>query len=332
MMTPIAVLDVLLLDVGHGSCALAIAESRTIVIDGAPGVVLLETLEAEGIAEIDAVLISHADEDHIGGIVELLNQGSIRVKRVLANPDSSKATAAWRDLRAAVSDAMKRGTALLPSLTTNDSAALSSDDMIVDVLHPNPVAALGAAGGSDTAGRRMTSNSMSAVVRIRSRDGASILLTGDLDRNGLDNAVEDGANLSADALVFPHHGGLCGDTDVEGFTDEVAARVDPEVVLFSIDRVRYGLPREDVMAAIRKRQIAHVACTQLSQKCAAELPATDDQLEDIPAKGRQLGQCCAGSIRLDLATSRPRIYRNRELHARFVGRAAPTALCVPAAL
>ena len=56
--------SVSVLDVGHGNCAVVL-DDRTVVVDAGPGATLLEFLQNEGVTEVEVVLISHADEDHI---------------------------------------------------------------------------------------------------------------------------------------------------------------------------------------------------------------------------------------------------------------------------
>ncbi|BBC26949.1 MBL fold metallo-hydrolase [Pseudanabaena sp. ABRG5-3] len=68
--------DLLILDVGQGNCTLLRNTEGTIVIDCPSGTTLIETIEELKIQEISHLLISHADEDHIGGISTLLRNPS----------------------------------------------------------------------------------------------------------------------------------------------------------------------------------------------------------------------------------------------------------------
>ena len=67
--------ELLILDIGHGNCAILRDTLAVTVIDcGYDGVTLIETLERLGINAVDNVIISHADIDHIGGLVPLVHQ------------------------------------------------------------------------------------------------------------------------------------------------------------------------------------------------------------------------------------------------------------------
>ena len=39
-----------------------------VIVDTGPGSALLEYLVGRGITEVEAVILSHADQDHIGGL------------------------------------------------------------------------------------------------------------------------------------------------------------------------------------------------------------------------------------------------------------------------
>ena len=67
------------LDVGHGSCAVLLDSDGVVVIDAGPGSTLLEFLLEQGVSHVHVVLISHADEDHIAGLVALVACDDIQI-------------------------------------------------------------------------------------------------------------------------------------------------------------------------------------------------------------------------------------------------------------
>jgi competence protein ComEC len=81
-----------ILDVGHGNCAILHDDEGTIVIDGGRSQTLLQFLQAEELLSIDAILVSHADDDHLGGIIEVLLARNIEVQRIFLNPDALRRT------------------------------------------------------------------------------------------------------------------------------------------------------------------------------------------------------------------------------------------------
>ncbi|RKZ63434.1 MAG: MBL fold protein, partial [Candidatus Parabeggiatoa sp. nov. 3] len=73
------------LDVGHGNSTVLVDTDGVIVIDAGPKTKLLEFLLDHNIHEIDVLLLSHADKDHIAGVIGLLASEEIRLKRVYLN-------------------------------------------------------------------------------------------------------------------------------------------------------------------------------------------------------------------------------------------------------
>ncbi len=80
--------ELIILDVGHGNCAILQDSNAVTVIDCPQRSMLVDTLERLGIETIDHILISHSDLDHAGGLTTLLDE--ITVRNVYINPDANK--------------------------------------------------------------------------------------------------------------------------------------------------------------------------------------------------------------------------------------------------
>lgn len=322
--------ELTILDVGHGNCAVATDNDGVVIFDAATGNTLVEFLEERGLTEIEAVLISHADADHIGGVLPLLLHSSIYVRRIYLNPDVSKTTAIWQDFRHALADARKRkGTEVQTQLTTTSSKELTRGEVGIEILAPTPEIAASGSGGQDLKGRPLTPNSMSVAVRIMTGDLPQVLFLGDLDEVGLENLLVESPRPKARVLVFPHHGGLPGRTDAFQFARRLCELVEPEMVIFSIGRGKHGTPHPEIVRGVLSASPqAHIACTQLSERCAGSLPPSPSHhLNDRPARGRLKNSCCAGTIVVRLAKSIEYTPEASE-HRAFVMTEAPTALCL----
>ena len=130
--------ELLILDVGHGNCAVLNDTAGVIIIDCAPGTTLKETLEQLGITEISRLLISHADEDHVAGLIGLLQDPQISVKHVYINPDAMKRSDIWYDVRVALAEARKtKPTEVHPHLTMELTGSLDAGQVHVEVLAPS---------------------------------------------------------------------------------------------------------------------------------------------------------------------------------------------------
>jgi competence protein ComEC len=311
--------ELIILDVGHGNCALIKDANNVIVIDCPPGGILSETLEHLFIQEILHILISHSDADHIGGIIELLADENIKIHNVHLNPDAIKRSELWLDVRSALKDAQKRGTKVSTELTTAKTGSLNIGFVNIEVIAPTPELILGGAGGTDFRGKKLTSNSVSAVIGIVHNEHRIAILAGDIDQVGFENLIQDSTSLNADILIFPHHGGKPGSADPKTFAQSFCSFFKPKLIIFSIDRNLFSNPRPEIIEGLRSvLPDAHILCTQLSTQCAAGLPTSSaTHLSTIPAKGLVNNSCCGGSMIIKLDGSST-IYNQIYLHKEFV--------------
>ena len=202
--------ELTILDVGHGNCTLVRDEEAVFVVDVPQrDKELRGALRAHGITEIDAVLISHGDEDHVGGVSALLADPEVAVHSLYVNSDPIRATKAWTAVRLAVRDAERRGAEMKvrTELTSTSEEEIQLPNLNVEVLAPSRDLALSGAGGKTLDGRPLTSNSMSVVLRFSDASTSGVLLAGDLDDVGLGELLGSDRDPRAEVLVYPHHGG-----------------------------------------------------------------------------------------------------------------------------
>ena len=173
------------LDVGHGSAAVLHDEGGTVVFDTGKGAHVTRHLNAVGVNRVEAMLLSHADADHIGGAATLLLNKSMHIGEVLLNPDSSKDSVVFEQLRYVLAEANQRaGTRINPKLTT--STQIERRGATIEILHPTDVKALSGVGGKSASGKRHTSNSMSAAILVSRGAKSSVLLAADIEFDCLD--------------------------------------------------------------------------------------------------------------------------------------------------
>jgi competence protein ComEC len=180
--------------VGHGTSVLvALPGGQTILYDagrmGSPEAAALAisgVLWAGRISHLDAIILSHADADHFNALPELLDRfsvGSIYVSRMMFQSDSTALTV----LREAIDSA---GVPI--GFLREGDQCVTRFGVLIEVLHPPPRRC----GASD--------NSNSLVISIL-HHGHRILLTGDLDSEGLEELLAE-MPLDTDVLLAPHHG------------------------------------------------------------------------------------------------------------------------------
>lgn len=318
--------ELVLLDVAHGNCALVLSDDAVAIVDAPRGGVHIDALKLRQRFEIDAVVISHADADHISGLSHLLYDEQVRISTIYVNTDASKTGGGgglvWENLALALADAERRGGTKISAVKRGDTIPLRGRDVRLEILAPATDLFLLGAGGR-VGGEPLTSNSLSVVVRVWFAQDPIALLTGDLDELGLHKLLEEQTDLRAQVMVVPHHGGHSGGDDDE-FARAIAEAVEPEYVVFSYGREQYDNPRVEIVRGIRGAvPSARIACTQLSKACSPE-PLDPTHLAQLPGQGRALGRCCAGSMLFAPTGLREPTAGD---HARFIEESVPTPLC-----
>jgi competence protein ComEC len=182
------------LAVGHGGCTvLETPDGRTLLYDAGslagPEVTrrqIAPFLWHRGIRRIDEVILSHADLDHFNGLRDLLDRFSIgqaTCTPTFADKDTPAVQLTLNILR-------EQG---IPLRIVKAGDRLTIGDVALEVLHPP---AVGPAGNE---------NARSLVLQVR-HAGHSILLTGDLEGEGLRRVLGELLPRQVDILMAPHHG------------------------------------------------------------------------------------------------------------------------------
>lgn len=240
-----------ILHVRHGNSAVLVDDAATTVIDAGPGSDLLHFLRHHGIKKIDVLLLSHADHDHIGGAMSLLSSKDVEVKRVYLNTDSLKGTDIWDDLVYTLDDHQKRSQLVFePLITPHLNGKLDCGRVAVEVLGPSAYLAAKGPGSVDRKRRKLTSNSISAVIRLSYENKHIAIFPSDIDNIGLDDLLERNDDLMAWLAVFPHHGGHPGRGEVAEFASVFCKAVQPERIVFSVGHNQGGFPNTSVIQAV----------------------------------------------------------------------------------
>jgi competence protein ComEC len=221
---PEARLRVTVLDVGQGDATLVrTPNGRLLLVDGGPSpAALMAHLGSRlGLAErhIHLVALTHPHEDHVAGLVEVLDRYSVGQVIEGASGYASSGAERWRTLLA-----QKQ----VPTLAGASGQQWQLDeDVWLDVY------AVPAVPGS-----RADAQEPAEALVLRLRYGAtSLLLPGDLVAEQGKRIVAAGGDLRASALLVPHHGSRFG------LDPELLAAVDPTVAAISDgERNRFGHP------------------------------------------------------------------------------------------
>jgi competence protein ComEC len=207
------------LDVGQGQAVHVQTATHDLIFDTGPAFnaaadsgsrIIVPYLRAMGVRRLDALIVSHADQDHAGGAASLL--AAVPVGDFVTSMPAEKSALAGR--------------------RCVDGDTWEWDGVRFRVLHP---------ASSDYAEKRLT-NAMSCVLKIETAHGG-VLVPGDLEGAAeVEFLARHAATARADVLVAPHHGGKR--TSSPAFVAAVGAR---EVIFPVGYRNRFGHPWPEVL-------------------------------------------------------------------------------------
>ncbi len=263
-------LEMTAIDVGQGdSILLVFPDGKTLLLDGG-GIptfgggdrakidtgedVVAPYLWERSFRTIDGIALSHAHEDHIGGLAAIVDDFHPRELWTGATTDSdAPANAAWRSLRAKAESARVK---IVPLIA---GAHFPFGGAEIEVLAP----------AADYVATEAPRNDDSLVMRIR-YGARTFLLCGDAERPVERRMVEDGEIAHTDVLKVGHHGSHTSST--EPFLDAAS----PEFAVISVGYANsYGHPNADVL-------------DRLAEHRAAIFRTDEDGLITIRTDGRHL--------------------------------------------
>jgi competence protein ComEC len=150
--------------------------------------VIAPALWSRGVRRVDVLILSHADADHFDGLPDLLDRFEIRLVRVPPGFDAPANPGA----KLLLDEVRRRG---IPVATVVEGDRIDlGGGMTLTALHPREASRPGS-----------TDNARSVVLKV-SGAGRRLLLTGDLERDGLADLIAH-PSQPLDAMLAPHHGG-----------------------------------------------------------------------------------------------------------------------------
>jgi len=222
-------LHVVFLDVGEGDAIfIETPRGQQILIDGGPSPTTLISALGRRMPfwdrSIDLVILTHADEDHIAGLIPVLEH--YRVGQVLDSgyEHNSPMYERWLELI---------GEKEIPNHPARAGVRIATGDGVeLVVLHPGPE--LMKYTDADA-------NNNSVVTRLVMGQ-VSFMLPGDIEEAAEGMLVASGQELTSTVLKAPHHGG--GTSSSEAFLNAVS----PELVVISVGAdIRFGHPSPQVL-------------------------------------------------------------------------------------
>lgn len=257
------VAQVTVLDVGQGLAVVVMSRNSVVVYDtgfgdgkahAIGGRVVADFLQANGVTRIDRLVVSHGDNDHAGGLGELLRR--FDVSAVVTPDEHLLAKHQVNFIRCQ------------PGLNW------TYDVVSFQVLSPMPEMA------------ELNDNNRSCVLKVLIGK-RSVLLPGDIERESeLHLIAENNKALQADVLLVPHHGSKTSSTG--GFL----GAVQPQLAVVSAGRFnRFGHPHQKVLNRYRARAIEVVNTAYSGQlTLIVDRPGDDFRVERYLSSYRRYWQ------------------------------------------
>ncbi|MDX1608320.1 MAG: ComEC/Rec2 family competence protein [Candidatus Spechtbacterales bacterium] len=230
---PSGALEVHFLDVGQGdSIFIETPGGSQVLIDGgAPGSGVLGKLS--GIMpfydrHIDIIAATHMDADHIGGLIDVIENFEVDMVLVSTNISNSPlSNKFWQVIKGRE----------IPVLHIEQGDKFTLDeDIYMYALHPAPHF------------KTKDDNDTSLVLKLTYRED-SFLFTGDIEKRAEYALAQSGLDISADVLKVPHHGS--NSSSVEYFL----AKVNPKLAVIQVGDNRYGHPHPAVLRRLQGVQV-----------------------------------------------------------------------------
>ena len=218
-------------DVGQGASTLLRMPSFCILID-APGkrdskynggTIAADNARALGLLHLDAVILSHAQSDHAGGLSRLLASMNGVGELWLADVPSNRDYPAFKDAMGKVS---------IRWLKQGDEINL--EDAKIDVLWP-PL------GYEPSNG-----NNSSLVLLVTLNSGQTLLFPGDMEKQVESKIIT--SLKPVDVMLIPHHGSKTSST--KAFVEKVQPRI---AISQTGYRNYYGFPKVEVVSRYKEK-------------------------------------------------------------------------------
>lgn len=232
-------MDICMLDVGQGQSIYIRCGSSDILYDGGSTDIsqagryrIAPFLKASGVARLELVIVSHLDADHYNGIRELIEDELIQIDCLLL-PGLEEPDESYQKLvRLAKQQGIKMQTVM-----TNDR--LTMNETRFRVLHPS-------------AGYRAGNKNDTSIVMEMEYKDVTMLLTGDVEKEGEMNMIKAGILADVDILQLAHHG------SDSSSTEEFLDIIQPQIALISCGKDnRYGHPSPEVLQRLDERGICY---------------------------------------------------------------------------
>ena len=216
------------IDVGQGEAILIALPEKTVLIDAGPtgsAPKIAQVLQELGRNKIDYLVATHPDEDHIGGMADVIS--STQIGTIYA-PNKTNNTATYRKFLTAI-----QNNNLQITLAEAGTIIDQTDSYKLEILWPKKDANF-----PDT-------NDYSIIIKL-TVGNKTFLFTGDAPTNAILNSNPG----HIDVLKLSHHGSRTGTTE------QLVRKLSPTyaILSYAVDN-SYGHPMQSVLNSLHKHSV-----------------------------------------------------------------------------
>ena len=251
-------LHIIACDVGQGDAILVVYGQTQILVDGGPGRGVVDCLTTHmpfTDKKIEAIILSHPQKDHYGGLIDVLNAYEVGV--FIATPlDSSS-----QDYQVLKEEVGGKGVRVV----NPDRGMVIRFGLIqLEILHPSAEYILSESvlvdeskklSGEDVLGAYTTNkdpNDFSVVAVLKYKD-FDALLTGDIGPEISDQIAKSlslGPKVEWEYIKIPHHGSK------NGLSGKLLDAVSPQVAVISAGKNNsYGHPHQEIIKMLSDKGV-----------------------------------------------------------------------------
>jgi beta-lactamase superfamily II metal-dependent hydrolase len=217
-----APLVVTFLDVGQGDCEwLKTPDGQDIVIDGgieSQGPAILSYLQSRGVTDIELMVLSHPDSDHVGGLVTLLQNMPVAL---VAHNGQTSTSAVYQRFEGAIQ------ARAIPTVVVRAGQTFTWGPVTATVTHPvDPLVT--------------ATNDNSVTLRV-SYGAVAFLFPGDISSAAERSILGRGGDVQAQVLKVAHHGSQYSSSA------PFLAAVQPQVAVIGVGPNSYGHPAQEAL-------------------------------------------------------------------------------------
>jgi competence protein ComEC len=311
------------LDVGQGSAnVILLGGGKAIVVDCGPvgANQARQLLKALSIDTIEALVITHNDNDHDGHAAAIIEAYPNAIKDIYLLADRNAEEISLRKTLARIMQNEKREYPVPKRLEADGDAPrilFSENDVTLKVIYPDLPAALKA---EMSASRR--ANLTSAILQLSCGE-RKIVFSGDAPIESwelLSARIIAKKPLACDVMTIPHHGGKISNNDEPACQQRLYSEIiRPIYGIVSVgSNNTFGHPLAECISALRQAGVK-VLCTQMTPQCCENIenirtlrrtisrPARSTREENRSSTGRSRHVACFGSVVAEVSPQKVRI-------------------------